>query len=591
MFFRQPLGCLLLLGALFFAGSCSKAPTTLVDRIAILPIENLTSEPALNWVSSAAQNALQRELTGAGNLVPLAVPSTREARLVKAGRALEAYLSGDASLLRIHAVIEDLQHLKASADIDISGPRQKGVLPLLEQLAKAVDASARPFSTGNDAAFELYAKGSFEEAIAADPGFGAAYLNWLVQLRGKNDPEAGTQVLAKAKAQGTRLNDLDRAQIEVASSWLNPSDKNARRAALMNLAAIVKYDVQLMRDLAESAQTARNFKASAEWLQKALALEPGNTEIWNSLAYAHALGGDVSAAEKAIEQYRKLAPNDVNPFDSMGEIYFLCGKFAEAERSFTAAFEKAPQYLGGAEMYKAALSHLMTGDEKGADALFAKYLDYKKSVNDPEPEIRLAYWEFLTGRRTAAIGRISKLTSPRARGQHSLMLLLNGDRAGARKQAEAAMMPPNPDRQAGPVALFLSGPAGSLQQWQEAATKFFGPQLPQIVKNQFIAYALAAQNNYADIASLLGPQVMEANPLAESLHKEMVAASLVAAGKVADAQPLVATFPIPDAASENVLTSLVFPRQFVTRVVIFEKQGKAAEAKAMMDLAAKFAPR
>ena len=83
---------------------------------------------------------------------------------------------------------------------------------------------------------------------------------------------------------------------------------------------------------------------------------------------------------------------------------------------------------------------------------------------------------------------------------------------------------------------------------------------------------------------------MDSSPLNDSFHKEMVAASLVALGKMNEAQPLVATYPIPDAANENVLAALVFPKLFETRAAVFEKQGKAAEAKAMKDLAAKFAP-
>ncbi len=590
MFSERLPACILLLAAVTLAGSCSKGPARIVNRIAILPFGNLTSETAFDWIPEGAQNALIRQLTGIGNTIPIGVPNTREARLMGADRAVEAYLSASANVLRIHAVVEDLEHLKAASEIDISGPRRQGVLPLLDQLSKAVNSAARPFSTTKEGAFESYAKGDFEQAVKLDPGFGAAYLNWLVALRSKGESEAGAKVLAQARAQGSKLNELDRVQIDVASSWLNPPDKGARRVALMKLASIVKYDTQLMRELSDAALTARNFKSAAEWLEKAAAIEPSNTANLNSMAYAYALGGDLGAADRSLAQYRKLAPNDSNIFDSTGEIYFLSGKFAEAEKSFVEGFQKNPRFLAGLAMYKAALSRLMTGDETGATVLFEKYLQYKQAVNDPDIEVRRATWEFLIGRRKAGIDRISKQPSPRARAQYSLMLLLNGDRAGARKQAEAALQPPAPDRALAPVALFLSGPASSLQQWRESADRSFGAQAPAAVKNQFLAYALFIQKEYAEVVSLLGPQVMESSPLAESFHNELVAAALVAAGRVADAQPLVASYPIPDASSESVLAALVFPRLFETRAAVFDKQGKTAEAKAMRDLASKFAP-
>jgi tetratricopeptide (TPR) repeat protein len=592
VFSEKLLGSTLLLTALMLAGSCSKGPTRQVERIAILPLENLTSEAAFDWVSGGAQNVLVRQLTGAGNTLPLAVPNTREARLQSADRAVEAYLSADANLLRIHAVVEDLEHLKAASEIDISGPRQKGLLPLLDQLSKAINPAARAFSTANGAAFESYAKGDFEQAVKLDPGFGAAYLNWLVALRSKGDREAGAKVLAEARAQGTRLNELDRAQIDVASGWLDPADRDAHRVALMRLAGIVKNDAQLMRELSEAALVARNFKAAAEWLEKAAAIEPTNSAIWNSMAYANALGGDLAAAEQSIAQYRKLAaPSDANPSDTTGEVYYLSGKFAEAEKAFVDAFQKNPHFLAGAMMYKAAQARLMTGDANGATGLFDKYLEYKKSVNDPDIEGRRATWEFLIGRRKAALERISKQSSSRARAQQSLMLLIGGDRAAARKQAEAAMQPPAPDRQLAPIALFMSGSAASVPEWRESADRFFGAQSPPVLKNQFMAYALFIQKEYAEVAALLGQQVMEASPLAESFHKELVAAALVAAGRETEAQPFVAAYPLPDATNESVLAALIFPRLFETRAAVFAKLGKTAEAKAMRDLAAKFAPR
>ncbi len=586
---RQSLIAGLLISSVGFSVSCGRAPVPVVDRIAILPLENLTSDATLDWVSRAAQYALANQLTGVGNLFPRTVPDTREARLAGATRAVEGYLSGDANLLRIHAVVEDLSQKKAASEIEITGPRQKGLLPLIDQLAKAVNPLARPYSTKSDAALEEYAKGDFAGAVKQDAAFGPAYVNWIAQLRFKGDRDAGLDVLSKAKMQGDKLNELDRAQIDVAAAWLHPEDRNARRAAMMNLAMIVKYDTQLFRELSDAALLVRNYKSAAEWLEKSLAVEPGDTNALNSLAYAYALSGDLAAAERTIAQYRKVAPGDANTYDSMGEIYFVSGKFVDAEKAFSEGFEKSPQFSGGALMYKAAFSRLMLGDEKGASGLFDRYLEFRQSANDPTLEARRANWEFLTGRRKAALARLAKLETAQARGQLAILLLLNGDAAGARKQAESAMQPPAQDKQLASMAIFLAGPATTAAQWQEAAARVFGPASAAAIKNQFVAYGMFLKGQYADAAALLGPLVTDASPLSGTFQKELLAASLVGAGRVAEAEPLVAMYPIPDGANENVFTGMMFPRLFETRAAVLEKQGKAAEAKAMRELASKFA--
>ena len=86
--------------------------------------------------------------------------------------------------------------------------------------------------------------------------------------------------------------------------------------------------------------------------------------------YAH----DVAGARAAFEKYQSLVgAADVNPIDSMGEIYFNNGDFASAEKSFLEAQQKNPAaFAGGRELLKAAEARLMTGDLSGADGLFER---------------------------------------------------------------------------------------------------------------------------------------------------------------------------------------------------------------------------
>jgi len=127
---------------------------------------------------------------------------------------------------------------------------------------------------------------------------------------------------------------------------------------------------------------ARDFPGAVRAYDAALKIEPTNTTLWNAKAYAQAHANDLDGALKSIDEYRRLAPNDANASDSLGEIYFFFGKFPEAERAFLEAQQKNPAMLGGGDLYRAGLAKSFTADLPGADAHFKKYEEFRKSAGD-----------------------------------------------------------------------------------------------------------------------------------------------------------------------------------------------------------------
>ena len=104
---------------------------------------------------------------------------------------------------------------------------------------------------------------------------------------------------------------------------------------------------------------------------------------------------------QAIQEYEKLAPEDANALDSLGDVSFYLGDFESAAKYFEQAAQKSPP-----EFLKAAEARLMTGDLGSADALFAKYVG---PVKGGRAAYQMAQWEFLTGRRMKAIEAMEKL--------------------------------------------------------------------------------------------------------------------------------------------------------------------------------------
>jgi len=126
------------------------------------------------------------------------------------------------------------------------------------------------------------------------------------------------------------------------------------------------------------------------------------------LGYALGEGGDVDGAKKILEQYGQKPEQAVNALDSLGEVHFMNGRFADAEKYFAQATARQANFLAGAPLMKAAYAHWLGGDLAGADGLMRKYLDLLTAANDRQVVWREATWLYATGRRDQALAMLDK---------------------------------------------------------------------------------------------------------------------------------------------------------------------------------------
>src|SRR5207244_3164182 len=108
------------------------------------------------------------------------------------------------------------------------------------------------------------------------------------------------------------------------------------------------------------------------------------------LAYVQAFAGDLTGAVATIDAYRKAAPNDANVDDSLAEIYFFAGRYADAERNFAEAFRRNKALVNGHELYRAAAAAFLAGNRKAADEHFKEYIGALKTANDSLLPVRQA---------------------------------------------------------------------------------------------------------------------------------------------------------------------------------------------------------
>ena len=244
-------------------------------------------------------------------------------------------------------------------------------------LARQLSSDAQPYSTANGAALEAYAKavessdraaiGRYaEQALAADPNFGMAYV-MLAELKSSQQDRAGAMaVLAAAAARGNALPQSDRIRLEIINENLR-GDRAALERALSVQAQTTPADPGAWRSLAEASLQRREFPQAVQAFERALAIEPEDANGWNQLGYAAGYAGNLEVAMNAMRRYQALRTVDPNALDSMGDVNLMNGRLQEAERFYLESYQKLPTFLNGIDLQKAAMSRLMAGDVGGAD--------------------------------------------------------------------------------------------------------------------------------------------------------------------------------------------------------------------------------
>jgi Flp pilus assembly protein TadD len=474
--------------------SCSR-DTAKFERVAILPFENLTGDAALDWMSRVASAVVTADLTGVPRIFAARVESMRDAYLMHATWVVHGSFTGRGNDLNYAVEIEDLSRRKMLRSASIIAPGTGA----LDAAARQVDPSALPFPVTNLAALEAWGRNEAERAVSIEPDFGAAWLMSIEQRAVKGDREGALGLVQQALGRPTLRTPVERARIELAAALLR-NDRDAERSALEALLKLVPADPQLLRALATAEMNGRHYSRAAELFRRLSQMDPGNGEPLNSLGYAELYAGNLDAARKALEEYRAFL--ETNAYDSLGEVHFLAGKFADAEKYFLQAHEKDAAYHGGADLLKAAHARWLGGDLSGADAIHQRYIKFRAGLHDPLVAWREAVWLYSTGRRAEAEEKLK----------------------GAPAVAAAQL------------AVWSGEPQGS------------GP------------YALLLEKKFAEAAEGF-KQIYESTPPgSDSQVRVLYAWALAEAGRKDEARALLKWWPLPGDAGNPLFESLIVPK-------------------------------
>ncbi len=561
---------------------CARRQTASVERLGVMPIENLSSDAQMDWRSRAAAAAVVYDLAGAKNIFARQVDSLSAAQSMQASRLLEGYFFERNGRIGIRATLENLETNRTMGSIEIDGTASAGFLPLANELARRMTPDARMFGTSNEMAFRFYGEAllardsktveqALEAATNADPGFSDGYLDEAKLLAETGQRDRAREVVQAGER--TRLDAIERANLEYVAAAAS-GDAADRMNALERLTVATPANANIFKELGEMRSARREFRQAAMEYRAAAQLDPDEPGTWNELGYALAWANDLSSAREALAQYQKLAPDDNNVLDSEGEVSYFRGDFQAAGEYFEKAAVKNPS-----ELLKAAEARLMAGDLPGADALFLKHLGPAKAQKGAA--YQMAQWEFLTGRRKAGMARMEKL-APESNGdlqalalsQLAIWKLETGDGKAAADLANQAVT-----RAQSPQVRGISAACRFIASGTSASS---GSKLVD-------AYALLFAKKYREALPLLQAAYSETNPPADGQVRTLLAWAYVETGAAEKAAALVDSYPLPLSSGEPLFASLIFPRYLFLRGAVLEQAGKRDEARKSYELYLKYA--
>lgn len=572
---------------------CRRAPEPAFQRIAIPPFENLTGDPQQEWLGSGLAELLAAAISGGARVQPVFVGSMAAAYNFRATHVLHGYFSVQHGKWKVAATLEDLRSLKmvraASAETSVGG--NPGALA--ERLAGALGLGARSVRLRNEAALRAYIEArqagdpgpKLEQALVADPDFAPAY-DALARYRlARGDVEGGRAVINRA-LERPGLDRVDRARLNWLASSLIP-DPATQLRALEELASATPADSEVWQLLASRRLSRRDYSGAVQAFQEAVARDPDNGYLLNEAGYACAYAGDIRGALELLERYRKLQPAEPNPEDSLGDVYFQFGRFAEAAAHYVESAKKSPVFAGSISLLKAAYAHRLAGERQAAEAWFAKYVEERRRAGDPWSELRRAEWEYLTGRARQATARLAawiadaqRQPEQRAMGWCFLAAwsLEAGDLEMARRYARQAANIAS-SRQAQVLArlcLMLGQPPASVQEWELRAQRAFAGPGEQLVRETALAYALLLGGHHNAAVGILRDLLARTSPEPSEALPVMLAWALLESGQQAD--QWLARWPVPPSGLEP-FACLVFPRVVYLHARALENQGRRQEAR------------
>jgi len=185
---------------------------------------------------------------------------------------------------------------------------------------------------------------NLEKAVELDPQFAIAYRYLARTYRQLRNTQLETEALVKAKSFSGKATEKERLYIE--ADYARRVEKNRDKAFGLLQEIVSKYprekDAHYL--LFSSYRQQKMYPEAIAEANKALGLDPKWGFILNDLGYMYLAMEDFNKAEEYLKRAVSAAPEDANPLDSLGQLYFLTGRLDEAVAHYKEAVRIKPDF-------------------------------------------------------------------------------------------------------------------------------------------------------------------------------------------------------------------------------------------------------
>lgn len=438
----------------------------------VLPFDNNTGQPSLEWIREAAAELLSSRFTSAGfaplsradrlyaldhlglpqGFQPSRASSLKLAQTLDADAIVVGSYRTDSNTIQAEARVVNVPHLHMADAVTASGPLQD-LIAVFDSLAWKLTKQLDPeFSVPEDTfvasganlnleAFEQFIRGITEPdqaermrhlqtAVKLSPDFSAA---WMALAR----EDYASQQYDQAAAAFAKVNGNDADALEAdfyrGLSLMFSGEYPKAEAAFAKVARVLPLAPVLSN---EGVAISRQGHDGTALFRQAEAADPNTADYHYNLAVSLKRHGDAAEAEKELAQYLKMRPNDSEALDmqtawQQPSTTSSVDPLERIERGFDAvAFRQAAGMLDQLEVSRlAALT-----PEQRATALSERAREYLSRGLLLEAERLYRQAVAADGRSEAAHEGLAEVRER------------SGDAEGARHEAQAALdIQPNAD--------------------------------------------------------------------------------------------------------------------------------------------------
>jgi len=438
--------------------------------IAVMFFENKTGDQDLQWLQKGLTEMFIRALSQSQNLSVLGsdrlheiierlgkVDSTKNvdidmAAILAKEANVEVVLSGSiiksGDSLQINVKVHEAKDGQILKNESIEGSGLENLFSMVDELTQRIkndlrvsldkeqERSITDLSTNSLEAWRYFTNGmdflnkflltdaiiNLEKAVELDSSFVAANLQLCPILYNQGETQKGNKAFNKLLALRDKATPQEKYQIDLLDAGINGKVQQTMELSKQWLDQYPD-DRDANLNLANIQYRRQKYDQAIHYYSRVLEIDAKFKNAHNIIGYCYANIGEYDKALSSMEQYKDQAPDEANPYDSMGEIYFFKGDFKNAEKQFKEAIKLNNDFV----FSRISLGnvHLETGRYKKALNTFIESLEKATTPADKAnvyTNIGIMQWRL--GNDKEAIANLTQSLQHR-NDQYRIMTWLN----------------------------------------------------------------------------------------------------------------------------------------------------------------------